>query len=460
MTPEDQLREKLRKIEALFAGATTAGERFAAGAAAERIRERLNEALRTETEVEHRFSISDTWSRQLFMALCRRYGLRPYRYPRMHRQTIMVRAPESFVDLILWPEFEELDAVLCNWLSERLSFQIVCVDGMFGRNSAPQEGQMDGKRFQDWLAGIDSLSETQRTEALAVLSGQADDVLSLAAVEAKVEEDRRCPHCGTPGAISRGRARGLRRYQCKGCGRTFNAATGTPLSGLHHKERWLTFGASLAEGETVRESASRCGLGVNTAFRWRHRFLAAVGQAPQKLKGIVEVDETYVLESNKGSRTLDRKARRRGGKASKRGLSHEQVPVLVAADRSGTTVSEVLPAVNADTLKAVLEPSVDTDIVLVSDSKSSYRPCAAAMGVRHEALNLSAGERVRDAFHIQTVNSRHSQLKDFLRGYRGIATKYLDSYLNWFHLIGMAEKASPRACLAAAISGPRIQFGN
>ena len=46
---------------------------------------------------------------------------------------------------------------------------------------------MDGKRFQDWLASIDSLSETQRTEALAVLSGQADDVLSLAAVEAKVE---------------------------------------------------------------------------------------------------------------------------------------------------------------------------------------------------------------------------------------------------------------------------------
>ncbi len=283
---------------------------------------------------------------------------------------------------------------------------------------------MDGKQFQDWLAGMDNLSETQRTEALAVLSGQPDAVLSLAAVEATVEEDRRCPHCSAPGAISRGRARGLRRYQCKGCGRTFNAATGTPLSGLHHKERWLTFGMSLAEGETVRESARRCGLGVNTAFRWRHRFLAAAGQGQHKLKGIVEVDETYVLESHKGSRALDRKARRRGGKAGKPGLSREQVPVLV------------------------------------SDGKSSYRPCAAAMGVRHEALNLSAGERVRDAFHIQTVNSRHSQLKDFLRGYRGIATKYLDSYLNWFHLIGMAEKASPRACLATAINGSCIRIGN
>ncbi len=311
-------------------------------------------------------------------------------------------------------------------LQTRLSFQNVCIDGILPR--------------------------IQR------LSGQPDAVLSLAAVEATVEEDRRCPHCSAPGAISRGRARGLRRYQCKGCGRTFNAATGTPLSGLHHKERWLTFGMSLAEGETVRESARRCGLGVNTAFRWRHRFLAAAGQGQHKLKGIVEVDETYVLESHKGSRALDRKARRRGGKAGKPGLSREQVPVLVAADRSGTTLSEV--PVNADTLQAALELAVNTDIVLVSDGKSSYRPCAAAMGVRHEALNLSAGERVRDAFHIQTVNSRHSQLKDFLRGYRGIATKYLDSYLNWFHLIGMAEKASPRACLATAINGSCIRIGN
>ena len=69
-----------------------------------------------------------------------------------------------------------------------------------------------------------------------------------------------------------------------------------------------------------------------------------------------------------------------------------------------------------------------------------------------EALNLSAGERVRGAFHIQTVNSRHSQLKDFLRCYRGIATKYLGNYLQWFHLIKLAPQPSSRACLAAVIT--------
>ena len=118
MTPEQSLREKLRKIEALFAGAATEGEKVAAGAAADRIRDRLGQVAGKEKPIEVKFSISDTWSRQLFVALCRRYGLRPFRYRRMHRQTIIVKAPKSFVDQVLWPEFEELGAALVAYLSE------------------------------------------------------------------------------------------------------------------------------------------------------------------------------------------------------------------------------------------------------------------------------------------------------------------------------------------------------
>ena len=118
MTPEQLLREKLRKIEALFAGAATQGERVAAGAAAERIRDRLGLAAGMEKEIEMKFSISDVWSRQLFVALCRRYGLRPFRYRRMHRQSIIIRAPKTFVKQVLWREFEELSAALIAYLPE------------------------------------------------------------------------------------------------------------------------------------------------------------------------------------------------------------------------------------------------------------------------------------------------------------------------------------------------------
>ena len=87
---------------------------------------------------------------------------------------------------------------------------------------------MDHRQFQEWLSRIDQPGPAQRQQAEAGLSGGSEASASLAAIEDSVGEGRRCPHCGTPGAISRGKARGLRRYQCKGCRKTFNAATGTP----------------------------------------------------------------------------------------------------------------------------------------------------------------------------------------------------------------------------------------
>lgn len=115
---EERLRETLRKIEALYAAAGTQGEKVAAGAAAERLRRRFEKTRDEEASEEFRFSISDPWSRQLFVALCRRYGLRPFRYSRMHRRSVVVQGPRSFVDGVLWPEFEELSVALTSHLGE------------------------------------------------------------------------------------------------------------------------------------------------------------------------------------------------------------------------------------------------------------------------------------------------------------------------------------------------------
>jgi hypothetical protein len=118
MSIEFQLREKLRKIEALFAGAGTAGERLAAEAALERVRARLAELGRRDPPIEMQFSMPDRWSRHLFLALCRRYGLAPYRYRCQRRNTVMVRAPKGFIDQVLWPEFSELNRALQIYLHE------------------------------------------------------------------------------------------------------------------------------------------------------------------------------------------------------------------------------------------------------------------------------------------------------------------------------------------------------
>ena len=112
------LLDKLRKIEALHAGATTEGERDAARAAAERIKARLDDERAREPDVALSYSLPDPWERMLFVALCRRYGLRPYRVYRQRSSTVMLRAPDAFQRRTLWPEFEALSAELTRHLHE------------------------------------------------------------------------------------------------------------------------------------------------------------------------------------------------------------------------------------------------------------------------------------------------------------------------------------------------------
>ncbi len=115
---EAKLRDKLAKIEALFAGATTEGERIAAGEARRRIQERLASFQKLDPPVEYRFSIPDPWSRKLFLSLLRRYELKPYRHRGQRRTTVMVKVPRAFVNETLWPEFRELNAALRSYLEE------------------------------------------------------------------------------------------------------------------------------------------------------------------------------------------------------------------------------------------------------------------------------------------------------------------------------------------------------
>jgi len=294
------------------------------------------------------------------------------------------------------------------------------------------------------------LSPRQREEAVLVLAAPASLAAVVALLEARIDEARRCPHCSTEGAVIRGRSNGLRRYCCKGCGKTFNALTGTPLARLRKKELWAAFAEGLGEGDTVEGAAARCGVAGSTSFRWRHRFLAAVKAGSIKLNGIVEADETYVLTSRKGARKLDRKPRKRGGVAKKRGLSKEQVPIMVAADRSGTTFTHVLPDTTAATIRPHLETAIEPDALLVTDGAPFFPPCARALGISHEPLDRkAAGERRRGELHLNTVNSRHERLKTFLRGRRGVATKHLDSYLAWYHLAILPKLPTPRPVLAS-----------
>ena len=137
MTTEQELRQKLRKISALFEGATTAGERDAAAAAIGRVRKALAATEQIEKPVETYFKLVDQWNRRLFTALCRRYGLKPYRYPRQRRTTVVLRAPKSFIDNTLWPEYLQIEKALHEYLNE--ATERIIREEVFGNSDEAEE---------------------------------------------------------------------------------------------------------------------------------------------------------------------------------------------------------------------------------------------------------------------------------------------------------------------------------
>jgi transposase-like protein len=319
---------------------------------------------------------------------------------------------------------------------------------------------MRTRELTRWLERLSSLTPHQRSQVqaqLQVLAGQ-DAVTQLLAQR---DAPAQCTGCTSAHLVRNGQANGLQRFKCRGCGITFNGLTGTPLARLRHRSKWLEQAEVLEDGLSVRKPAARLGVHRTTAFRWRHRFLSVPSHVMDRQQnGVVEADEAYFLRSYKGQprrlrEATSRPARRRGGRAAKRGLSDEQVPVLVVRNRSGHTADFGLATANKAGLLQVLPLALMGDAVLCTDGSAMLAAAARELGLEHHGLNTLKGERRRGAWHIQNINPYHSRLKGWLQRFRGVATSYLPNYLGWFRALDRNRRtgANASALLALAITG-------
>jgi len=304
---------------------------------------------------------------------------------------------------------------------------------------------VDGKGFQALVAQLGDLSGVQREALITALKRRlpVDEALQL--IDMRFSADPCCGRCSSKNVRGWSSQSDLKRYRCRECGKTFNALTGTPLAQLHRRDAWFAYAQALADGVSLRKAAQRCGIALDTSFRWRHRFLAAAKDVKAKaVKGIVEADETFIRKSAKGSKRLVGRAPRKRGTSAKPGLSSDDyAPVLIVRDRHGATLDHVLPDLEAPTFARVMRPVVAADALLVSDSRAAYAQFADDTGLLHIALNASKGERTYASYHLQNVNAYISRLKDWLRRFKGVATHYLPSYLGWRRMIEREHNLTP-----------------
>ncbi|OQA22486.1 MAG: ISXO2-like transposase domain protein [Actinobacteria bacterium ADurb.Bin346] len=226
--------------------------------------------------------------------------------------------------------------------------------------------------------------------------------------------------------------------------KTFTDLSLSCLHYIHYKEKFFSAASLMLNGATLKQISDSLNINIATAFAWRHKILDILkNRQDKKLSGIVEADDTFFAISDKGNKNLKRKAKKRGAKSYKRGISSEKVCVVVARDRNSNTISDIatIGRPSADNIDTLLGKSITASCVLLTDRHPSFSRFAKNKKIKYIALDLGKGRRtIKGIYHIQNVNSYHSRLKTWIKRFKGVATKYLSNYLHWFEFIDMNVK--------------------
>jgi len=300
---------------------------------------------------------------------------------------------------------------------------------------------------------INNLTDEQKEQLIIALqaslskSKHGKSTLINEIRESKFKKGFACPICGSISVVHNGTHNGRQRYLCKDCHKTFGDLTNTPLNRTKFPEKWIPFVECMLKGYSLRKSAEIVGVSYVTLFYWRHKLLDALTQTENNIfDGIVEMDETYFLQSDKGKKNLkNRKARKRGGVSKLRGISRDQVCVLVARDRTKNTISKVscMGRIKTERVNELVGSYLSPANILCTDGWRAYKTYANERGMEYYALKDRCV--LKGIYHIQNVNSYHSRMKKWLDRFNGVASKYLDNYLTWFKFLdskGFEENAT------------------
>lgn len=278
---------------------------------------------------------------------------------------------------------------------------------------------------------IPKLSE----EALNILYKTAASLLGTASGKGNPP----CPYCGCSHVVKNGHKCNKQEYLCRHCGKSFVSTTNTLMANSHQpKQVWEAVIMDTLAGDAIDYSAKRLDISHDCVFFMRHKILlglhGVLEEAGVCLGGVSELDETFVLDSYKGSPLppgLGRPARRHGAKAQKRGISKEYVCICTGVERKGSamalTVNRAKPS--SKELEEVFKGHIKEGTLVLCDGLKSYLTLEKKEGC---SVRDVTREREGKFFNLNAVNSLHSFIKGRYRYYRGVATKYLNRYNGLF----------------------------
>ena len=299
------------------------------------------------------------------------------------------------------------------------------------------------------------------SSSTAVQQEIVSSLLSISLQESEIKDSKEtravsCPHCSSKHIRANGKLNGVQRYLCNGCKKNFSETTGKFWFAIKKKDKLNRYLYCLLSGYSIRKSAKETGISLQTSFNWRHKLPSSFSSVSvEGFQGIVESDGLFFAYSEKGNRNLDRKPKKRGEKAGKAGISDEKVAVTATCDRYGNKDFKVATRgrTGKKDLDRVLKGKLDRADVLCSDGHRSYGAFARANAIGHKKFNASKGQRTVDkVYHVRNVNNMDRRLRKFMESFNGVATKYLQNYLNWFLVLEKIKHSTSKMAKVAAIA--------
>ncbi len=293
-----------------------------------------------------------------------------------------------------------------------------------------------------------------------------------------------CPYCNKHENV-RFKSEGI--YFCRSCNKSFTVnhnsiSSGTKCDAL----KWMKVLTCLLNGFSINKTCEYCDITVTTYYKIRNRLFYAmqVLLADIKLYGVIEVDNTFIRCSYKGTdlresefeedsiffvpNFIPREARQRGGAYFKNEYNSNSVCIYTAIDDHGhvltrfagigmtnyQTLKHYIPKqiylltvpkkdpfkfINTKEKKCNNSTSPGTQSIMVSDREKSIEKYAKHVGINLEShIYRKNGVQLKlkkEAHNIQRVNALHHRLKDFLHKHHYVSTKYLPGYLVLFEFI-------------------------
>lgn len=295
------------------------------------------------------------------------------------------------------------------------------------------------------------LDASKRDQAIRYIQNLLHELI-LTNAELTGNESRACPYCKSEAIIRKGKtAKGKQRFMCKDCKKTFTKYSLTIFNRSRvDYAKWHKFIPMFIDHIPSKSAAKRLGVSRNTAWKMRLRLIHVIEECLPAFfisEGqTVEMDETYYPESFKGNygklktRWPEERVPKVRGELAQ-GIGADKICVFTAINEMGDIYIKVAGRSNMDKqrLRGVLTNCLLKDAIVKTDGHRAYKSILNEFDIFYHSA--TSAQKIKGA-GLGHINALHEDMHAFIRGFKGIASKNLQTYFNYYTFLKSMLKLS------------------